>query len=137
MRYESANERLAVAHYWTSAAQIPLLPDDEIVSVDGTPIEPLIAGLDINEAAVKVAARLRGPAGTQVKLEIRRAPSQQLFAVTLTRADIVIPSVDSSRAAPTYAASKPMIECVPPTMRASQAAPAFVTERMLLSVKSW
>jgi carboxyl-terminal processing protease len=72
-----------------------LRQDDEIVSVDGTPIEPLIAGLDINEAAVKVAARLRGPAGTQVKLEIRRAPSQQLFAVTLTRADIVIPSVDS------------------------------------------
>lgn len=77
------------------AMAVGLQQDDEIVSVDGTPIEPLIAGVEMNEAAVKVSARLRGPAGTQVKLEIRRAPSQQLFEVTITRADIVIPSVDS------------------------------------------
>jgi carboxyl-terminal processing protease len=73
-----------------------LRQDDEIVSVDGEAIEPLIAGLDVNEAAVKVAARLRGAAGTQVKLEVRRAPSDTVFAVTITRADIVVPSVDSN-----------------------------------------
>jgi carboxyl-terminal processing protease len=77
------------------AVQAGLLQDDEIVSVDGTAIEPLIAGLDVNEAAVKVAARLRGEAGTPVKLEIRRGSSPALFALTITRADIVVPSVDS------------------------------------------
>jgi carboxyl-terminal processing protease len=77
------------------AVQAGLQQDDEIVSVDGVAIEPLIAGLDVNEAAVKVAARLRGPAGTPVKLEIRRAPSPTIFQLTITRADIVVPSVSS------------------------------------------
>ena len=76
------------------AVQAGLKQDDEIVAVDGTEIAPLIAGLDINEAAVKVAARLRGPAGTAVKIAIRR-DSGPPFEVTLTRADTVVPSVDS------------------------------------------
>lgn len=76
------------------AVQAGLMQDDEIVGVDGTQIGPLIAGLDINEAAVKVAARLRGPAGTTVRIEIRRGEKAP-FEVTLTRADIVVPSVDS------------------------------------------
>jgi carboxyl-terminal processing protease len=72
-----------------------LRQDDEIVSVDGAAIAPLIAGLDINEAAVKVAARLRGDPGTTVALEMRRGANAKVFAITLTRADIVVPSVDS------------------------------------------
>ncbi|MCS6940404.1 MAG: S41 family peptidase [Roseiflexaceae bacterium] len=70
-----------------------LKQDDEIVAVDGEPVAPMIAGLDVNEAAVKVAAKIRGPAGTQVRLTIRRG--DQVFDITLTRADIVVPSVEA------------------------------------------
>ena len=77
------------------AALAGIRQDDEIVSVDGVAIEPLIAGLDINQAAVKVAAKLRGNPGTQVRLTIRRGDGTPAFEVVLTRADIVVPSVDS------------------------------------------
>src|SRR5215212_2658261 len=76
------------------ATQAGLRQDDQIVNIDDQPVEPLIAGLDINQAAVKVAAKLRGQAGTTVKLTIRRGTGTP-FDVQLTRADIVIPSVDS------------------------------------------
>jgi carboxyl-terminal processing protease len=76
------------------ADQAGLKQDDQIVNIDDQPVEPLIAGLDNNQAAVKVAAKLRGQAGTTVKLTIRRG-SDTPFDVILTRADIVIPSVDS------------------------------------------
>jgi carboxyl-terminal processing protease len=77
------------------AAHAGLQQDDEIISVDGTLIEPLIAELDVNQATVKVAAKLRGPEGTQVKLTLRRGIDNKLFDVLITRADITIPSVDS------------------------------------------
>lgn len=76
------------------AAQAGLQQDDEIVAIDETQVAPLIAGLDANQATVKVAAKLRGQAGTSVKLSIRRAGGTP-FDVLLTRADIVIPSVNS------------------------------------------
>jgi carboxyl-terminal processing protease len=72
-----------------------LRQDDEIVAIDGEPVAPMIAGLDIHEAAVKVAARIRGQAGTQVRLTIRRQPGDQEFDITLTRADIVVPGVEA------------------------------------------
>lgn len=72
-----------------------LRQDDEIVAIDSEAVEPLIAGLDINEAAVRVAAKIRGPADTQVRLTIRRSPDDQTFDITLTRADIVVPSVEA------------------------------------------
>jgi carboxyl-terminal processing protease len=75
------------------AIQAGLRQDDQIVKIDDQPIEPLIAGRDINQAAVKVAAKLRGQAGTTVKLTIQRG-NETPFDVILTRADIVIPSVD-------------------------------------------
>lgn len=53
----------------------------------------MIAGLDVNEAAVKVASKIRGQAGTQVRLTIRRG--DEVFDITLTRADIVVPSVEA------------------------------------------
>jgi carboxyl-terminal processing protease len=71
-----------------------LQQDDEIIGVDDAPVAPLIAGLDINQATIKVAAKLRGSPGTTVKLTLRRAVGK-VFDVTITRADIVIPSVDS------------------------------------------
>lgn len=76
------------------ATQAGLRQDDQIVNIDDQPVEPLIAGLDINAAAVKIAAKLRGQPGTTVKLTIRRGTDTP-FDVQLTRADIVIPSVDS------------------------------------------
>jgi carboxyl-terminal processing protease len=76
------------------AVRAGLRQDDEIVKIDDQPVEPLIAGLDVNAAAVKVAAKLRGQAGTNVKLNIRRGTTTP-FDVVLTRADIVIPSVES------------------------------------------
>ena len=72
-----------------------LRQDDEIVAIDGEPVAPMIAGLDIHEAAVKVAAKIRGQAGTQVRLTIRRQPGDQEFDITLTRADIVVPGVEA------------------------------------------
>ncbi len=75
-----------------------LRQDDEIVAIDGEPVAPMIAGLDVNEAAVKVAGKIRGPDGTQVRLTIRRQPDDQVFDVTITRAEIIIPSVEAQLA---------------------------------------
>jgi carboxyl-terminal processing protease len=72
-----------------------LKQDDELLMIDGEAVGPLIAGLDINEAAVKVAAKIRGEPGTQVTLSLRRESEKRTFTITLTRAEIVIPSVDS------------------------------------------
>jgi carboxyl-terminal processing protease len=71
-----------------------LKQDDEILAVDGQEIPPLIKDLDINEAAVKVAALIRGPAGTQVALRIRAAGGE-MYELSITRADVVVPSVES------------------------------------------
>lgn len=71
-----------------------LKQDDEILAVDGQEIPPLIAGLDINEAAVKVASLIRGAPGTQVALGIRTTDGT-VREVTITRADVVVPSVES------------------------------------------
>ncbi|HJZ48415.1 MAG TPA: S41 family peptidase [Roseiflexaceae bacterium] len=77
------------------AVQAGLQQDDEIVSIDDVLVAPLIANLDMNQATVKVAAKLRGQPGTTVKLTLRRAAGNKVFDVVITRADIVIPSVDS------------------------------------------
>lgn len=77
------------------AVRAGLRQDDEIVRVDGVEIASLLAGLDVNEAAVKVTALIRGPQGTPVALTIRRAGDGQVFDITLTREDVVVPSVDS------------------------------------------
>lgn len=72
-----------------------LQENDEIVQVDGVAIMPLIAGLDLNQAFVKVSAKIRGPSGTTVKLTIHRAASGQTFDVALIRAQVLIGSVTS------------------------------------------
>jgi carboxyl-terminal processing protease len=87
------------AYLWKPVKNAPavlagLRQDDEIVKIDNTDVAAMIAGLDINAAAVKVAAKLRGDPGTTVKLTLRRAPQAPTFDITLTRADIVIPSVE-------------------------------------------
>lgn len=68
---------------------------DEIVKVDDEEIAPQIAGLDINQATVKVTAKIRGPEGTIVRLTIRRAAGEQPFEVTLVRAQMIVGSITS------------------------------------------
>jgi carboxyl-terminal processing protease len=72
-----------------------LKQDDEILAVDGQEIPALISGLDTNESAVKVAALIRGEPGTDVTLRVRAASDGQERELTLTRADVVVPSVES------------------------------------------
>jgi carboxyl-terminal processing protease len=86
------------AYLWKPVKNAPaalagLKQDDEILTIDGADVPTMIAGLDINQAAVKIAGKLRGEAGTPVKLRLRRGEGAP-FEAALTRADIVIPSVD-------------------------------------------
>jgi carboxyl-terminal processing protease len=63
-----------------------VLPGDEIVTVDGEDI----TGLEQEVIITKV----RGPAGTDVVLGVRRAGSEELVEITVTRARITLPSVE-------------------------------------------
>lgn len=63
-----------------------LKPGDLIIAVDGTPIE--------GETVEQVALRIRGPAGTDVVLTIKRGENEPID-ITLTRAEIDIPSLSS------------------------------------------
>lgn len=60
--------------------------DDEIVSVDGDPVE--------GETLDAVTSRVRGPAGTDVTLGLLRGDSE--VTVTITRAAIVIPVIETA-----------------------------------------
>lgn len=77
------------------AWQAGLKQDDEIVAIDGEEVAPLIAGLEPGEASVKVAAKIRGQEGTTVTLTIHRAVEGDTIEVTLTRKDVVVPSVEA------------------------------------------
>ncbi|HET9221004.1 MAG TPA: S41 family peptidase [Roseiflexaceae bacterium] len=72
-----------------------LQQDDEIVQVDGVDIPALIAGLDLNQAAVKVAAKIRGPRGTTVNLTLRREVGGPTFNVAIVRAQVIVGSINS------------------------------------------
>jgi len=78
----------------TPAMRAGLKQNDAIVKIDTQEIEPLIAGLDINQATVKVASKVRGPQGSSVRLTIRRG-AEAPFEVALTREEIVVSSVKS------------------------------------------
>jgi len=64
-----------------------LLPGDLIITINGEDI----AGQDITT----VVSKVRGPAGSQVTLEIRREGRAELLTVTITRATIDLVSVES------------------------------------------
>lgn len=70
-----------------------LQANDEIIAVDDVLIADLIADLDTNQAAVKVASKIRGPQGSIVKLRIGRA-DQEPFEVSITRAQVIVGSVE-------------------------------------------
>ncbi len=70
----------------TPAYRAGLKPGDYIISLDGT----TVVGMSLNEAVDK----MRGKAGTKIKLTIRRG-TQKPFDVTLKREEIKIRSVKS------------------------------------------
>ncbi len=70
----------------TPAYRAGLKPGDYIISLDGT----TVVGMSLNEAVDK----MRGKAGTKIKLTIRRG-TQKPFDVTLKREEIKIQSVKS------------------------------------------
>lgn len=68
------------------AEQAGILPGDEIVTVDGQ---------DITQMEQEVIITLvRGPAGTDVVLGVRREGSEDIIEITVTRARISLPSVE-------------------------------------------
>ena len=77
------------------AAQAGLQNDDEILAVDGLPVSEIIAGVEVNEATVHLAIKLRGPEGSRVVLRIQRASEASQREISLVRRDIVVPSVEA------------------------------------------
>jgi len=69
------------------AAKAGLLPGDIILEVDGTPTQ----GMDIYQAI----SRIRGPAGTEVQLLVRRLGEKEPFLATIVRGKIEIPTVQA------------------------------------------
>lgn len=67
-----------------------LMPGDRIVSINDT----VVAGQGWSD--VRVRGSLRGPAGTVVKLGVRRPTSRKLLTFDVTRGAIPVTSVDAS-----------------------------------------
>ena len=70
------------------SAQVGLLPGDRIVGIDGQ----RAVGL----SRAEVPKRLRGPSGTQVRLEVSRHAVKEPLAFTVTRGDIPLHTVDAA-----------------------------------------
>ena len=70
------------------SAQVGLLPGDRIVGIDGQ----RAVGL----SRAEVPERLRGPSGTQVRLEVSRHAVKEPLAFTVTRGDIPLHTVDAA-----------------------------------------
>lgn len=70
------------------SAMVGLLPGDRIVGIDGR----TAVGLSRTE----VPKRLRGPAGSQVRLEVVRRTSDEPLAFTIVRGDIPLHTVDAA-----------------------------------------
>ena len=86
------------AYVWKPITDAPAIKagvrhDDQIIAVDTVQIAPLIAGKSVDEAAVAIAALVRDEVGTSVTLTLQRGNDPQ-FALTITRAEFVLPSVE-------------------------------------------
>lgn len=69
------------------AEKAGLLPEDEIIEVDGIAIE----GLSLQDVVTKI----RGKKGTQVTLTVLRRSAREPVQMTIVRANIHVPSVES------------------------------------------
>lgn len=71
----------------TPADQAGLQAGDRILEVDGTSL--------VGEPLEKAVRLIRGPAGTQVRLKVERPSDGRVFEVTLTRAVVQVPVLES------------------------------------------
>ncbi len=78
------------------AMQAGLQPGDIILAVDDQLLAELIAGLNDRDASARAISLIRGPAGTVVRLTIRRPAEDRVFTVAITRAAIPIITVNSA-----------------------------------------
>jgi carboxyl-terminal processing protease len=69
------------------AEKAGLQPGDQVIAIDGEDVTGVDASL--------VVRQVLGPAGTQVTLTMRRESENRTFDVTITRQEIVVPSVVS------------------------------------------
>ena len=89
IRYDDGRTHIDKVHADTPAARAGLRPGDIITHVDGTPIEGL--------GQPDVVAILRGPIGSDARLEVRREGLDRTIPFTVTRALIIPPTVTASR----------------------------------------
>lgn len=78
------------------AEQAGIQAGDIILAVDDQPLAELIAGLSDQEASARAVSLIRGPAGTVVRLTIRRPAEDRVFTVAITRAAIPLITVNST-----------------------------------------
>ncbi len=78
------------------AEQAGIQAGDVILAVDDQPLADLIAGLSDSEASARAVELIRGPAGTVVRLTLRRPAEDRVFTVAITRAAIPIITVNSA-----------------------------------------
>ncbi len=78
----------------TPAARAGIRPGDEIVSVDGVPVDPVSIGDTID--------RMRGAPGTDVRVSIARATDGEPLDYVLTRASVQVHSVKYELLEPGY-----------------------------------
>lgn len=69
------------------AEKAGLKPGDQVIAVDGEDMTGIDGSL--------VIRRILGPAGTKVRLTIRREGLEEPFEVEITRARIIVPSIES------------------------------------------
>lgn len=77
------------------AERAGILPGDEILAVDGVPMNEIIAGVEGAEATARAVSRIRGPKGTVVTLTLRRAGVAEPFDVAITRDEVPLISVNA------------------------------------------
>jgi carboxyl-terminal processing protease len=83
---------------WRPIADAPAVKagiqqDDQILAIDGDLVVDIIRDLADNDAVQAIASRIRGDVGTTVVLRLQRGDADP-FDVTLTRAEIILPSVE-------------------------------------------
>ncbi len=78
------------------AEQAGIQAGDIILAVDNQPLAELIAGLSDQEASARAVSLIRGPAGTVVRITIRRPAEDRVFTVAITRAAIPLITVNST-----------------------------------------
>ncbi|MGB9739633.1 S41 family peptidase [Chloroflexus sp.] len=78
------------------AEQAGIQAGDIILAVDDQPLAELIAGLSDQEASARAVSLIRGPAGTIVRLTIRRPAEDRVFTVAITRAAIPLITVNNT-----------------------------------------